>query len=115
MYQAFYDEVLEDDQAVGRRAEYQALDRCVHLLGRAAAAGPQSRECVEALHWTRELWQVMVAALADDANALPVELRARLISIGLWILKEAEAIRLGRSTGFAAMADICAIVRDGLR
>lgn len=115
MYQAFYDEVLEDDQLAGRRAEYQALDRCVFLLGKADKAGPNSRESVDALHWTRQLWQVFLIELADDSNALPVELRARLISIGIWMLKEAEAIRLGRSQAFAAMADICAIVRDGLR
>ena len=46
---------------------------------------------------------------------LPNELRAKLISIGIWVLKQADAIRLGRSTNFAAMSGICAIVRDGLR
>ena len=44
----------------------------------------------------------------------PAALRANLISIGLWILKEADAIRLGRSTNYAGIADVCAIVRDGL-
>lgn len=115
MYQAFYDEVLEDDQTAGRRIEYRALDRCVFLLGKAEKAGPNSRECVDALHWTRELWQLLLTELANDGNALSVELRARLISIGLWVLGEVEAIRLNRSQGFAAVADICAIVRDGLR
>lgn len=115
MYQARYDEVLEDDQAAARRIEYQALDRCVFLLGKAAKAGAASREAVEALHWTRQLWQTFLLELADDANVLPVELRAKLISIGMWILKEAEAIRLSRSANFAGIAEICTIVRDGLR
>lgn len=116
MYQAFYEEVLEDRQSSARRVEYQALDRCVHLLGKAAQAGAQpSREGVEALHWTRQLWEALVLELADDANMLATELRASLISIGLWILKEVDAIRLGRSANFAGIADICTIVRDGLR
>ena len=115
MYQACYDEVLEDDQAAARRVEYQALDLCVFLLGKAEAAGPASRETVDALHWTRQLWQTFLLELADDANALPVEVRARLISIGIWILKEQEDIRLGRSANFKGIAEVCTIVRDGLR
>ena len=115
MYQACYDEVIEDDQAAARRVEYQALDRCVFLLGKAEMAGAKSRECVDALHWTVQLWQTFLMELADDANVLPVELRANLISIGIWILKQADAIRLGHSTDLAAISGICAIVRDGLR
>ena len=115
MYQARYDEVLEDDQATARRVEYMALDRCIALLGRAQAAGVQSRESIDALHQTRQLWQIFLLELADDANALSTELRARLISIGIWILKEVEKIRLGRSANLVGIADICTIVRDGLR
>lgn len=115
MYQASYDEVLEDDQTAARRVEYQALDRCVFLLGKAERAGASSREGVEALHWTVQLWQTFLIELADDANVLPPELRAKLISIGLWIFKQTDAIRLGRSNDFAAISGICAIVRDGLR
>lgn len=115
MYQARYDEIIEDDQSAARRIEVQAFDRCIGLLGKAEAAGVQSRECVEALHWTRQLWQILLTALADDGNALPADLRARLISIGLWILKEVEAIRLGHSDNFVGIAEICTTVRDGLR
>ena len=115
MYQARYDEMLEDDQTISRRMEYRALDRCIVLLGKADAAGMHSRECVEALHWTRQLWQIFLLELADDGNALPNDLRARLISIGIWILKELEAVRLGRSTNVIGIAEICTIVRDGLR
>jgi flagellar protein FlaF len=42
-------------------------------------------------------------------------LRAQLISIGLWITRELEAIRLGKSDNFAGIAQICAIIRDGLK
>ena len=77
MYQACYDEVLEDDQAAARRVEFQALDRCVFLLGKAETAGVPSRESVDALHWTVQLWQTFLIELADDANVLPTELRAK--------------------------------------
>ena len=73
------------------------------------------RKGIEALHLTRELWTTFVGALAAPDNALPPELRANLVSIGIWVLKEADAIRLGRSTNYAGIADICATIRDGLR
>ena len=115
MYQLSYAEVLEDDQATARRVEAQALDRAVVLLEKAAAILRPSREGVEALHFTRQLWMTFVQALQSPENALPAELRANLISIGIWVLKEADAIRRGTSTNYAGIADVCVMIRDGLR
>lgn len=115
MYQQSYAEVLEDDQTEARRVEYRALDHAVTLLSQASKCREQSREGVEALFYTRNLWATFVSELASPANALSNELRGNLISIGIWIMKEADAIRLGTSSNYAGIADICAIVRDGLR
>ena len=115
MYQHSYAEVLEDDQQEGRRIEAEALDTVVTMLMRASRLPAPSIDGVRALHLTRELWMILMRELARDDNALPETLRASLISIGIWILKEADAIRLGTSTNYAGIADICAIVRDGLR
>jgi flagellar protein FlaF len=114
MYQFSYAEAIEDDQREARSIERQALDRAVALLQAADAAGPNTREFVEALYYTRRLWNVFVGELASEENALPVEIRANLISIGIWILKEADAIRAGKLKSCAAIGEICAIVRDGL-
>ena len=130
MYQSSYAEILEDDQTTARRVEAMALDRAVELLADAAqvakiapprasmtpATAPAlSREGIEALHYTCQLWMVFASELASPQNALPEELRARLISIAIWVLKEADAIRTGRSTNYAGIADICVMIRDGLR
>ena len=80
---------------------------------RAERAGPQSREAVEAIYLTRSLWSILVEDLANPENQLPEDLRASLISIGLWIMREAEAIRLGRQTSFAALIEITLIVVGG--
>ena len=114
MYQHSYAEVIEDDQHDARRIEAQALDRVVALLRHADTLPPSSLEGVRALHVTRELWMFFMTELASPENALPDALRASLISIGIWVLKEADAIRLERSTNYGGIADICAIVRDGL-
>ena len=114
MYQHSYAEILEDDQQLARRTEASALDQAVTLLMRADAVPSPSLDGVRALHFTRELWMVLMSELVSPENALPDAIRANLISIGIWILKEADAIRLGHSRNYAGIADICAIVRDGL-
>ncbi len=114
MYQYSYAEVLEDDQTAARRTEAQALDRAVTLLMAADAVPHPSRQGVDALYVTCQLWMALITELAAPDNALPNQIRANLISIGIWVLKEADAIRLGSSTNYAGIADICAIIRDGL-
>ena len=114
MYQHCYAEVLEDDQQEARQIEARALDHAATLLMRADALPIPSIAGVQALHFTRELWMTFMTELAAPENALPDTLRANLISIGIWVLKEAEAIRLQQSTNYAGIADICTIIRDGL-
>jgi flagellar protein FlaF len=114
MYQFSYEEAFEDDQAEARSIERQALDRAIGLLQAADEAGPHSRAVVDALYYTRRLWIAFVGELASNENALPVEVRANLISIGIWILKEADAVQVGKAQNCAAIGEICAIVRDGL-
>lgn len=114
MYQFSYAEAAEDDQAIARSIERQALDRAIDLLEEADAAGPNSRAVIDALYYTRRLWSFFVSELINDENALPVEVRANLISIGIWILKEADAVQAGKTDTCAAIGEICAIVRDGL-
>lgn len=67
------------------------------------------------MHDTFELWSTLIQELSTPENELPSDVRGNLISIGIWVLKETDAIRAGRSTNFSGVADICTIIRDGLR
>ena len=114
MYQFSYAEVAQDTAADARERERMALDHSIDLLRRAEASGPRSRDAIEAIHATRSLWALLVEDLTSSENGLPDNLRAELISIGLWIMREAEAIRLGKSTNFQGILEISQIIRDGL-
>jgi flagellar protein FlaF len=46
---------------------------------------------------------------------LDEELRANLISIGIWIIKESERIRHRESENFQGIIDITTMIRDGLK
>ncbi|MDB5525953.1 MAG: flaF [Rhizobium sp.] len=115
MYQFSYAEIMADDVADSRERERQVLDRAVNLLRIATGSGRDSREAVEALYYTRRVWVAFIDDLRNEDNQLPLPLRADLISIGIWILKEVDRIRLRKSHNFKGIADIITIIRDGLK
>ena len=93
MFQFSYAEVMADDVADAKERERQVLDRSVDLLVAARDRGGFSRESIEALFYTRRVWLRFIEDLKQPDNALSVELRANLISIAIWIMKECERIR----------------------
>jgi flagellar protein FlaF len=115
MYQFSYAEIMADDVADSRDREKQVLDRAISLLQSAVSAGRDSREAVEALYYTRRVWVAFIDDLRSAENQLPMNLRADLISIGIWVLKEIDRIRLRKSENFKGIADIITIIRDGLK
>jgi flagellar protein FlaF len=114
MYQFPYAEVLDETPQGARERERQAIERSIELLEAADKAGAQSREAVDALHYLRRLWSLLVEDLAKPENDLPEQLRADLISIGLWVIREAEQIRLEKSTNFKGIIEVSQNIRDGL-
>ncbi|MFI5010893.1 MAG: flagellar biosynthesis regulator FlaF [Hyphomicrobiales bacterium] len=114
MYQFSYAEIVEDTAQDCRARERWAFDRAISLLQLAKEKGSHSRETVEALLFLRRLWSALMDDLASPDNGLPKALRASLISIGLWIMKEADLIRLDQSENFDGLIEMNTILREGL-
>jgi flagellar protein FlaF len=114
MYQFSYAEVLEDDPQESRERERVLLHRAVELLKAARDTGPGSREGIEALAFLRRIWTVLLDDLVSPENGLPEKLRASLISIGIWILKEADLIRVEHSRTMDGLIAVNETIRDGL-
>lgn len=115
MYQFSYAEIETDSVADARDRERQLFDRSIRLLQGAKVAGVNSNETTEAIHFMSRVWTSFMEDLASPDNALPKELRASLISIGLWLLREAEAVRQGRSNNFDGLIEVSQIIRDGIQ
>jgi flagellar biosynthesis activator protein FlaF len=115
MYQFPYAEVLDETPQSARAREREAIERSIELLQAADKAGVQSREAVEALLFVRRLWSVLIEDLAKTENDLPQQMRADLISIGLWVMREAEQIRLEKSSNFKGIMEVSQSIRDGLQ
>ena len=115
MYQFSYAEILEDDPQGSRSREREALDHAIELLKLARQKGRNSRESIDALHYVRKLWMILIEDLANPENDLPDVLKADLINVGIWITKESDMISIGKSDNFDGLIDICGMVRDGLK
>ena len=115
MYQFAYADVQNDSIADSKDRERQLLDRSIEMLLAARDAGAQSIEAIKAVHFLNRVWVTLIEDLASAENELPQELRANLISIGLWLLRESEAVRKGESDNFEGLIEVSQIIRDGIR
>jgi flagellar protein FlaF len=115
MYQSAYAEQFEEMPQECRDRERRAFDRAIELLRDADQVGASSAVAEQAFHFVCRLWQALIEDLATPDNDLPDILKRDLISIGIWVVKEVEAIRRGKSTNLRGLIDICTIVREGLK
>ncbi len=115
MYEFANNEVVEESRATRRARERAAMDRVIGMLRMAQEKGPLSRERVDALFYLRRLWMIFIDDLKDPNNELPDPLRAGLISIGLWMMKEIDRVRSRVTDDLAPMIEINEIIRDGLK
>lgn len=114
MFHASYTEVASDTQDTARALERDAFDKSVRLMLAAQTSGPTSREAVEAILFVNRLWSLLMEDLAAEGNGLPEELRASLISVGIWVLRRTEDIRSGKIDDFQALIDVMQTIGKGL-
>lgn len=115
MYRMSYAEIADDDSQERRSREVMAFDHGIDLLTRAQANGARSAEATEAARYVQQLWGFLISDLADPGNSLADAVRTDLISIGLWVMREADRVLTGASENFSGLIDVNRSVRDGLR
>lgn len=114
MYRHLYAQVVEESPSSARARERGLLERAIRQLAIAKVKGARSPESYEATDNLRRLWLIFIEDLGSDGNALPDALRASLISIGLWVLREIESIDSGKSDNFDGLIEINQMIADGL-
>lgn len=115
MYQSSYAETALDSQRDCRERERQALEHAIMLLQSAETGGLKSPAATKALDFLSSLWKAFIQDLLAPENDLPDALRADLVSVGVWVLKETESVRLGNSVGVGGLIEVCSIICDGLK
>ena len=111
---AGYDAEIEDSSSEARVREQMALSHAIKLLQQFQSGGLEPSEQTEALLYIRNLWAFFIQDLSSPRNGLPEQLRAQLISIGLWIIREAERIREAQLSDVSDLVAINIVIRDSL-
>ncbi len=67
------------------------------------------------MEFLQRLWTAFVQDLAHPDNELPDKLKAQLISIGFWVMRETSRVALGEHNDLNALIDINTMIQEGLR
>ncbi len=107
---AIYGKVIRDTERP-REIELRIFEQVTNALELADQPGAHFTVRIAAMHRNRELWLTLTTDLMDDNNKLPKSLRARLISLGLWVTN--ETFRVMRNT--ASLGDLIEVNRSIIR
>jgi len=81
-----------------RNTEYRLFGQVTGALLDAQKASAKGAPLIDAIDWNRQLWSALASDCLDDANKLPQELRAQIVSLSLWVAKYSrEVTRAGAS------------------
>ena len=97
-----------------RSMEYEIFGRVTGQLRRAAREDRPFSELAAAIHDNQRLWTALIADMAHAENALPDQLKARLISLAAFT--RAHSAKVLRGEGETApLVEINTAVMRGLR
>ena len=109
-----YEAVVDDSGHEARGRERQALSLGIDRLERLQKDRFSVDDLVASLLYVRRLWTIFIEDLSHPDNGLPEKLRADIISIGLWVVKEADRLREERSNDLVQLIEINRMIRDAL-
>jgi flagellar biosynthesis activator protein FlaF len=75
-----------------RATEYRLFGQVTGRLLEVQASQAQGTKLVEAIDWNRRLWRTLAADCMDDRNALTQDVRAKIISLSLWVSKYSRSV-----------------------
>ncbi|RMF11982.1 MAG: flagellar biosynthesis regulatory protein FlaF [Alphaproteobacteria bacterium] len=96
-----------------RETEYRLFAQVTGALIKAKERGVKDGQFVDALDWNRRMWSTFTTDCGLEGNRLPDELRAKIISIGIWVSKyTSEVIRADGDID--ALIDVNRAIMEGL-
>lgn len=96
-----------------RQTEYRLFAQVTAALAEAKRTEARGAALVDALDWNRRLWSTLAADCGSAGNGLPRELRAQIISVGLWVSRYATDVARGKAD-IDALIDVNRSIMEGL-
>jgi flagellar protein FlaF len=75
-----------------RVTEYRLFGQVTGALLTAKESNAAGAPLVEAVDWNRRLWRTLAADCMDDRNTLTQDVRAKIISLSLWVAKYSRSV-----------------------
>ena len=97
-----------------RHTEYRLLAQVTGALIKARYGECRLQEKIQALLLNQRVWEAFMADLTDTGNTLPQALKAQLVSLAIWVVKETNAV-LDDSGDIDALIAVNRNIMDGLR
>lgn len=109
---SIYGKVIRETERP-REFELRIFEQITAALEAADQPGTHFTVRIAAMHRNRELWLSLNSDLMDDENQLPKSLRARLISLGIWVINETQRA-MRNATSLADLIEINRCIIRGL-
>ena len=93
--------------------EYQLLGRLTGRLEKSRSDDASPADRAQAVHDNRQFWQSLAIDLSEPTNELPEDLKARLISLAIWVTTYSGKVLREEKT-IDALIDVNKSVMTGL-
>lgn len=115
MFIQAYNEATEGEQQSVRESEKDIITQTIDMMRHSDenAADKQSR--ITALHFTMHVWSYFLNDLISDENQTEDQLKASLISIGIFIVKHLEKMRKEPDVEFRPIREISETILEGMK
>ena len=80
-----------------RDTEYKVFDRVTRALASSKDKDKQDTDYLEAIDSNRRLWQALETDLSSEQNLLPDDLKAKIISLAVWVDKHSTMVTRGEA------------------
>jgi flagellar protein FlaF len=108
-----YQKAAEQAEAP-RQVEYRLFGLVTRALMEAAETDDKDiKGRIRALHWNRRLWSALANDCSTDANALPPEARAQIISLAIWVNRHTSAV-MQRKEQIQPLIEVNRMIMQGL-
>ncbi|ATY32040.1 flagellar biosynthesis regulator FlaF [Sphingomonas psychrotolerans] len=97
-----------------RSAEFRLMSEITGEMMDAETAGLKGAMLMRPLHRNREMWSAFATDCGATGNGLPKELRAQIISLGLWVERFTSDVVAGREP-VGELISLNRTIMEGLR
>ena len=81
-----------------RTTEYRLFGQVTGALLNAKQSNAAGTPLVEAVDWNRRMWRALAADCMDDRNKLTQDVRAKIISLSLWVAKYSRNVTRNKAS-----------------